>query len=312
MPISTQPQDGDIERANKAWTEADVASSAQALAREHSPAASNDEAIMTPQIACNPSESRVIVELDKGIRKFWQKYRFRWVVVWVGMNEEAKRRLILTIAPEMAKTKNDKQCAGQLLLLPEMVVADLVADTEPMMNIIANIIRKDLVTQYLEDTLMIRNLVREGKIEPDQSKSGAIALLSGGDHPGQIMQINASKTQKHMHEVKESFDKMISTGLAIEGPIFSHVLMRRHHLLMTLALFFDEIRNEVFQVKSTKRNKIMMRTLKCSNPTCEATEADGGGALKQCSRCLIVQYCSRSCQKKPWQEHKKSCTKKSA
>ncbi|KAJ6612524.1 hypothetical protein B0H10DRAFT_291676 [Mycena sp. CBHHK59/15] len=39
----------------------------------------------------------------------------------------------------------------------------------------------------------------------------------------------------------------------------------------------------------------------CSNPPSD-------GSLKNCSRCRIVQYCSKACQKSDWPLHKQSCT----
>ena len=42
---------------------------------------------------------------------------------------------------------------------------------------------------------------------------------------------------------------------------------------------------------------------------CAATEAEAGGALMACGKCLNVKYCSKKCQAKDWAEHKKVCKK---
>ncbi|KAI3394712.1 hypothetical protein diail_2297 [Diaporthe ilicicola] len=50
------------------------------------------------------------------------------------------------------------------------------------------------------------------------------------------------------------------------------------------------------------------QTLRCMN--CGDFEAKGGGALKKCSRCHKVQYCSAECQKKDWKKHRMECGEK--
>ncbi|KAJ6457741.1 hypothetical protein C8R45DRAFT_1032927 [Mycena sanguinolenta] len=40
---------------------------------------------------------------------------------------------------------------------------------------------------------------------------------------------------------------------------------------------------------------------------CLKTDTDAGRALRRCSKCRLVSYCSRECQKKHWPEHKLEC-----
>lgn len=312
----------DLQRANNAWTIVDAAASAKAVEARHHNRSGDDgeEEIMTQELSINPSQPHVVIELDRGIRKFWNRYKMRFTILWVGMDQEAKRRLFLTIAPDMAKTRNDRNpnCAGQLVLLPEFILKDLISNNDAIMKIITNVITKDLVIQYQEDTQLIRRLIRQGKLQPDNTAANRISLLEGGKFPGETMMINASQASSgHMQKVQESFDKMIATGLAVEGPVFSLVIRRRHNFLVTLALLFDEIRNEAFKADAIANkdvtvgvSKIMLGTLKCSNPTCEKTRANNGGPLKQCSKCLSAQYCGRNCQKKHLPTHRQVCGKK--
>jgi len=49
----------------------------------------------------------------------------------------------------------------------------------------------------------------------------------------------------------------------------------------------------------------------CGNPDCKHTAwtASMKGEFKKCSGCLGVKYCSQSCQRVHWKEHKKACSK---
>ena len=49
----------------------------------------------------------------------------------------------------------------------------------------------------------------------------------------------------------------------------------------------------------------------CGNPGCRHTArtASMKGEFKKCSGCLGVKYCSQSCQRVHWKEHKKVCNK---
>ena len=49
----------------------------------------------------------------------------------------------------------------------------------------------------------------------------------------------------------------------------------------------------------------------CAGDACRVCgakkSADSGKALKKCSRCKIVRYCSQECQRRDWEEHKMMC-----
>jgi hypothetical protein len=49
----------------------------------------------------------------------------------------------------------------------------------------------------------------------------------------------------------------------------------------------------------------------CGNPSCKHTAwtASMKGEFKKCSGCVGVKYCSQSCQRVHWKEHKKVCNK---
>ncbi len=49
----------------------------------------------------------------------------------------------------------------------------------------------------------------------------------------------------------------------------------------------------------------------CGNPDCKHTAwtASMKGEFKKCSGCLGVKYCSQSCQRVHWKEHRKVCNK---
>jgi hypothetical protein len=76
---------------------------------------------MRPAISFNPNPALALVEIDKGIRKFWKHHGERFAAVWRGMSRKARERLLLTVGPDMARTRNDDESYGRLLLFPEFV-----------------------------------------------------------------------------------------------------------------------------------------------------------------------------------------------
>ena len=312
---TTEQLDADIARANRAWTEDDVKGSAEGVAARH--ADPEGFAILAPSIAHNLSRPMAVVEIDRGVRKFWTKYGARFAGAWRGMTATARQFLLQTVGPDMAKTRNDREAKGQLLLIPEFVVNELSSDGDSLIRVIENVISEELPAQYFNDAQMIRRLIGQGKVAADESRRDYIAFLLGKSHVGETMKINRSRLAQLGTDYNAQFSEMIQSGFAIEGPVFSLVLERRHMLIMTLALIMDEMRTNVFDVDNPDRNEpIFVRGLQCSRSGCTNTKwTDKNGQvrpLKLCARCGGSAYCSRECQTSDWKQHKKVCGKKAA
>jgi hypothetical protein len=318
MPSRDASIDADIAQANSVWTQGDVNCSRQSIAAHHGDVSANatgSTSIITPTLSQNPSPTLAVVEIDKGIRKFWKHHGGRFAAVWRGMSREARERLLLTVGPDMAKTRNDPESSGQLLLIPEFVVSELANQGDALIRVIERAVDGDLNTQYLNDTQMVRGLIRDHMLAPEPSKRNSVAFLQGQSHVGQIMEINASRMAEQSAEVNAKFSRMFEIGFAVEGPVFYHVFSRRQMLLNTLALFMDEMRTNVLDRETPQNNRpIFVRGLQCSLPSCtkiKRTDENGRERpLALCSRCGVAAYCSPECQRADWKEHKKLCGKK--
>jgi hypothetical protein len=306
----------DIERANSAWTQDDVNCARRGVAAHNGDAsagAAGITAIATPKISFNPNPSLAVIEIDKGIRKFWKHHGGRFAAVWRGMSQKARERLLFTVGPEMARTRNDPESYGQLLIIPELVVSELANQGDALIRVIERAVDGELNTQYFDDAQMIRGLIRDHKLDPEHSKRNSMAFLHGQSYVGKIMQINASSlTAEQSAEVAAQFSQFIASGFVVEGPVFHHVLSRRQMLLNTLAHIMDEMRANVFERETPQNNRpIMARGLQCSLPSCTKTKrTDENGRerpLALCSRCGWAAYCTQSCQRADWKEHKKLC-----
>jgi hypothetical protein len=305
----------DIARANSVWTQEDVHSARQGVAAHHGDAsagATSSTAIMKPTISFNPHPTLALVEIDKGIRKFWKHHGGRFAAVWRGMSRNARERLLFTVGPEMARTRNDPESYGQLMLIPELVVSELANQGDALIRVIERAVNEELNTQYFDDTQMIRGLIRDQKLDPEDSKRNSMAFLHGQSYVGKIMNINSSLTAEQDIEVAAQFSQWIASGFVVEGPVFHHVFCRRQMLLHTLALLMDEMRAEVFERETPQNNRpIMARGLQCSLTSCTKTKrTDDNGRerpLALCSRCGWAAYCSIQCQKADWKEHKQLC-----
>jgi len=298
--------DAAIHRANSAWNVADIESSSHFTAMKNS--RPDEYTILTPSVALNPKESLAVIGLHTGIRKFWKRHSRNFTLVWTGMAPESRRNLLLTVGPDMAKTNHQRGCEGQLLLLPELVADELSLSDNKLISLIQDVVDIDLNLTYWNDSQMIRTLIKEQKVFPDDSQALTIAMLHGGDHVGQTRTIS----QAHFKSVMSTFAILIQNGHALEGPVWSLVINRRHSLLMTLALLMDEMKTNVLVLGEDDRPDIMARTFKCSFPSCEMSHTNNTGKrvpMKQCSRCKIAYYCGRECQRKDWKNHKKKCGK---
>lgn len=122
-PNSSDSEDqtqADIARANKAWTDEDVKSSEDTMARAYSgggarrPSASS---IVTPALMMNPSPKSAFVQVHQGIREYWQSsYGTNFSTQLPrGM---ARQHLLQTVGPEMARNNRDSWTYGQLNLVP--------------------------------------------------------------------------------------------------------------------------------------------------------------------------------------------------
>jgi hypothetical protein len=99
---------------------------------------------MKPTISFNPNPSLAVIEVDKGIRKFWKHHGGRFAAVWRGMTKKARERLLFTVGPEMARTRNEPESYGQLLLIPEFVVSELANQGDALIQVIERAVDKSI------------------------------------------------------------------------------------------------------------------------------------------------------------------------
>jgi hypothetical protein len=325
-PNSSTSEDqtqADIARANQAWTDRDVKSSQDAMAQAYSggggarrPSASSSR-IVTPTLMMNPSQTQACVEVDQGIREYWQSsYGLKFSTTWRGMTPQARQRLLQTVGPEMARNNRDREAYGQLLIIPELVVDRLSTNENALLKVIESIISTDLASLYRMDAQRIRTLIQQGQLQRDPSREGVYhSMLVGNSikHVGTPMEADMQRMREA--GTKAKFMTMVQKGAVIEGPVFGHILSRRFLLLQTVALLLDEMRTEVFDTNSPMDDApIMRRMLQCSREDCTNTKfTDASGKqepLKLCTRCRAAAYCSNDCQLTDWKTgHKKWCGK---
>jgi hypothetical protein len=314
----------DIARANKAWTDEDVKSSQDYMTRAHGgggarPSASSSR-IVTPTLMMNPSQTQACVEVDQGIREYWQSsYGTKFSTTWRGMTRQARQRLLQTVGPEMARNSRDPEAYGQLLLIPELVVDRLSTNGNALLEVIESIMSTDLANLYRKDDQRIRILIQQRQLDRDPSRDGVFHMLVGDniEHVGAPMRLNMQRMRETGTEAKimATFMALMQAGTVLEGAVFGHVMSRRFLLLQTVALLLDEMRTEVFDKNSPMDDApIMRRMLQCSREGCTNTKfTDSNGKqepLKLCTRCRGAAYCSRDCQVTDWKKrHKQFCGK---
>jgi hypothetical protein len=66
----------------------------------------------------------------------------------------------------------------------------------------------------------------DGKLQADASKADLIAILNGGWHVGEPMQVDREKLQTVLDpSLAKTFSAMIQDGVAMEGPILLEHLL---------------------------------------------------------------------------------------
>ena len=61
------------------------------------------------------------------------------------------------------------------------------------------------------------------------------------------------------------------------------------------------------EVAVAATEKKVKRNARCGNPACQITGAEANAELLKCSACKATYYCSPSCQRADWKEHRKIC-----
>jgi MYND finger len=288
----------DIAAANAAWTCEDVAvSAAGAEMRDNNP---NQFAILTPQVAFNKDPVVVNIALHKGIRKFMSNYKERFAMVWRNMSAEARRNLVLTVSPTLAKNEHDIEAQGNIVLAPEMMVDKLSENPDHLLDVLNAVSASSLTNQYSNDAAMVRSLLCQGRLVHDRSANKKIALIGDEKEPGKMMIIRTK-------EIPPTLTAILQSGYAVEGSTFTHVCTRRNMILVTIALILDEMRSEVFEKGNPKREFLVSRMVQCGLHGCTNTKCANGRPLLQCARCKGSFYCCKDHQVRHWKEHKPNC-----
>ena len=303
----------DLKKANSAWTAASVALEARSIKKAGGLSVNSNvlngatgsfssKRIVTFERSQETNRPLALQAYHKDMRVFWSQYERRFKTLWTSMARESRKFLLLTVAPEIATSRHDREAYGQLRLIPELVLNELSSDPEKLIRIIEIAVQHDLSTHFCSDASMMRSLVRKGEVYSDVSRKDYLYFARSGEYPGEPMVVNWQKLQESGTSFEEQFGPLIRNGTLVEGPIFTRVVDRRDGLLTTLALVFDEMRFNVFE-KSTL-NKIKECQSKCWNPSCKKLDC----ALRtKCACCHIAGYCSADCRQADWHKHKKLC-----
>ena len=103
-------------------------------------------------------------------------------------------------------------------------------------------------------------------------------------------------------------DEFKRQGVVVDEKEFFFVQQRMWHIVSTLALIVDEIR-AASRRNPTTRYKIFSAAYSPPNARgedcCKVCGLTAG--IRSCSICKLVHYCSPSCQKADWKEHKAAC-----
>jgi len=307
--VNDTNDDSDTARANKAW----VNPPTKFLPKIKRTAILDQDTILSPTILTNQNRSLTLIGIHLGIRKYWRKYGSRFALVWKEVEEITRKNLLSHCVrryPLPAYRANDGKSMEEqeeelAVLLPELFnntgIEELWKSEYALLQMIETIVDTELNVLYFNDAQMARKLIREEKLQPDLSKQNLFSLLTGGEHVGQVMEINADRVAELGDGVVEKMSHMVKQGWAVEGETWAFVIVRRLVMLQILGMIMDQVRDCAFGQDERQ----------CSSPSCNNTSrkgADGENVpLLVCSRCGVSCYCSRECQVSHWKQHKHEC-----
>ena len=99
-----------------------------------------------------------------------------------------------------------------------------------------------------------------------------------------------------------------------KDPIIAHKVAKRRNNIPQRQV--DEIYNIIIEYGNVPLSildnlKLEIRTglsfLRIVDKTCKSCENKNKKQLKRCSKCEVVYYCNKECQRKDWKEHKIEC-----
>ena len=93
------------------------------------------------------------------------------------MREQARRNLVLTIAPDMSKNRHDPECRGQLAILPEFVVDSLAPDAEKVIHIFKAAVERKLSCKYFLIRNSSESICNKDDFFPESSCADHLAIL---------------------------------------------------------------------------------------------------------------------------------------
>jgi hypothetical protein len=151
----------------------------------------------------------------------------------------------------------------------------------------------DSLNALLDSAIVSAKRILEHHGGASSSTDGLVVSFASGDLPELLRQ--AEEKSLSLRGEMHAMAKAAAVDQLEEGLVQSAVAESSAHI--------QEQQQQVDRILKKAPTKV------CGNPDCTNTKwtASMKGVFKKCARCLVVKYCSESCQRVHWKEHKKVC-----